>query len=121
MRCMVAFVLVTWLVAQGLSLVHAVVHTPHHGSDRSAVESLRQPSVQQGAWDDALVGMATQHDEDSPWCRWVDQLCQAALSWTFPGIDVPAGSHPVPVVPKVGHWTGVPHGHYSARAPPWLT
>ncbi|MBX3606409.1 MAG: hypothetical protein KF788_14105 [Piscinibacter sp.] len=109
--------LAAMLLAQGLGLVHRVLHAP-----RSGVPGVHaSEAVGTGAPQARAAGDAFGHDEGDPQCRLFDQLAQGDLAFGVVAVAVaaPAPSTP-PGAPPTGRLAPQASG-FLARGPPLLT
>ena len=119
-RWLTAIVLSLLLATQWLSLTHAVAHATRNCSDSTNAAQCeeRSANAQRGSWVDTVLSVAAHHDDKSPLCRLIDHLCHAAPAPSVPELAAQTSIYPLPDVVRIGHWTSLALGHYSARAPP---
>ncbi len=119
-RWLAAFVLSVLLATQCLSLTHAVAHATRDCSDSTSAARCEERSAraQAGSWVDTVLSVTAHHDDKSLLCRLIDHLCHAAPAPSVSHLAAETSAYPLPAVARIGHWTSLALGHYSARAPP---
>ncbi len=113
-RWLIGLALSALLATQWLAAVHGIGHlrlrAPANATQLPAGATLAQGVLQ----------FVTGHDEDSPFCQWIDQLAHAA-----PMVSVAAAlAGPAPVhdvaLPPAAAVLASSAATYRARAPPFL-